>query len=154
MSRVGQLPVEIPSGVDVTIDGRDVVVRGSLGELSMRLTDAVEVSRENGSIRVAPVDQSRRARAMWGTTRALLNNLVSGVSRGFEKRLLITGVGYRAQLRDGALVLQLGYSHEIRYPFPEDITIEAPTQTENRHQGRRPTAGRPSGFRDPGLSAA
>ena len=130
MSRVGLLPIEIPEGVDVRIDGRRITARGRLGELSMDHDDAVSVMREDNLLRVRPVGESKRARTMWGTTRSLVDNLVVGVSRGFEKRLQLVGVGYRAQMRDGVLVLQLGYSHEIPYPAPEGIGIDAPSQTE------------------------
>ena len=130
MSRVGLVPVEIPEGVDVRIDGRRITAKGQLGELSMDHDDAVNVTREDRLLRVRPADESKRARTMWGTTRSLVDNLVVGVSRGFEKKLQLVGVGYRAQMRDGDLVLQLGYSHEIRYPAPEGIGIDAPSQTE------------------------
>ena len=130
MSRVGLVPVEIPEGVDVRIDGRRITAKGRLGELSMDHDDAVNVTREDKLLRVRPADESKRARTMWGTTRSLVDNLVVGVSRGFEKKLQLVGVGYRAQMRDGDLVLQLGYSHEIRYPAPEGIDIDAPSQTE------------------------
>ena len=130
MSRVGQLPVAIPDGVEVRVDGGRITASGRLGELSMAVPPAVEVVREDGALRVAPADDSKRARAMWGTARSLVGNLVAGVSRGFEKRLRISGVGYRAQMQGGDLVLQLGHSHEIRYPGPGDVGIETPSQTE------------------------
>lgn len=130
MSRVGLVPVEIPEGVDVRIEGRTITAKGRLGELSMNHDDAVNVTREDNFLRVRPVGESKRARTMWGTTRSLVDNLVVGVSRGFERRLQLVGVGYRAQMRGGALALQLGYSHEILYPAPEGIGIDAPSQTE------------------------
>ena len=130
MSRVGQSPVEIPEGVDVRIENGAMTVAGKLGELTMDINRLVEVESGDGAIRVRPAGPGKRARAMWGTTRSLVNNLVVGVSQGFEKKLQIVGVGYRAQVQGHELVLQLGYSHEIRYPVPDGITIETPSQTE------------------------
>ena len=129
MSRVGQTPVEVPSGVDVTIDGRRVTAKGKLGELSLMLVDEVELAREDDKLIVSPRNESKRARAMWGTTRSLLDNIVQGVNQGFSVELEINGVGYRAAIDDSDLVLQLGYSHEIRFPVPDGITItsERPT---------------------------
>ncbi len=129
MSRVGQLPIEVPSGVDVTIEGRDVTVKGKLGELSLTLVADVEVAREDGKLIVSARNDSKRARAMWGTSRSLLHNIVRGVSEGFTVILEIHGVGYRAALDGDELVLQLGYSHEIRHAIPDGITIttERPT---------------------------
>ncbi|PPR09634.1 MAG: 50S ribosomal protein L6 [Alphaproteobacteria bacterium MarineAlpha11_Bin1] len=130
MSRIGLLPVEVPDGVDFQIEGETVKAKGKLGELSLNLSDVVEVAREENLVWVRPVNKSKRARTMWGTTRSLIDNIVKGVSAGFEKKLEITGVGYRAQVQGKDLVLQLGHSHEIRYPIPEGIKIDAPTQTE------------------------
>ena len=130
MSRVGQSPVEIPEGVDVRIENGAMTVTGKLGELTMDIDRLVEVESGDGAVRVRPTGPGKRARAMWGTTRSLVDNLVVGVSKGFEKKLQIVGVGYRAQMQGSELVLQLGYSHEIRYPVPDGITIETPTQTE------------------------
>ena len=124
------LPVEVPDGVDLQIVGGAVKAKGKLGELSLSVSDDVQVSREENLIWVKPANNSKRARTMWGTTRSLINNIVYGVSAGFEKKLEITGVGYRAQVQGKTLVLQLGHSHEIRYPIPEDIKIDAPSQTE------------------------
>ena len=130
MSRVGMVPIEVPDGVDLEIATGKVMAKGKLGELSMNVVDEVVVSREENLVWVRPANDSKRARTMWGTTRSLLSNLVVGVSVGFEKKLLITGVGYRAQVQGKDLVLQLGHSHEIRYPIPEGIKIDAPSQTE------------------------
>ena len=129
MSRVGQMPVEVPSGVEVNIDGRNVTAKGKLGELSLTLVDEVDLTREDDKLIVSPRNESKRARAMWGTSRSLLANVVRGVNEGFTVVLEINGVGYRAMLEDNELVLQLGYSHEIRYPVPDGITIasERPT---------------------------
>lgn len=130
MSRVGMVPVEIPSGVDVVIAAGQITAKGKLGELSMQVVDDVEISREDNLVWVKPANDGKRARMMWGTTRSLLSNLVTGVSDGFTKRLLITGVGYRAAMQGKELVLQLGHSHEIRYPLPEGISVDVPNQTE------------------------
>jgi large subunit ribosomal protein L6 len=129
MSRVGQLPVEVPTGVEVKIDGRHVTAKGKLGELSLTLVDEVDLTREDDKLVVSPRNESKRARAMWGTSRSLLANIVQGVNEGFSVVLEISGVGYRAALEDKELVLQLGYSHEIRFPIPDGITIasERPT---------------------------
>jgi large subunit ribosomal protein L6 len=130
MSRVGQLPVQVPDGVDLKIGDGEISAKGKLGELSMAVTDDVQVTREENLLWVKPVNDTKRSRTMWGTTRSLLDNLVVGVSAGFSKKLDITGVGYRAALQGKELVLQLGHSHEIRYPVPEGIKIEVPTQVE------------------------
>lgn len=123
------MPVAVPSGVDVRIAGREVTVKGKLGQLSLTLTDDVELTRDADNLIVKPRGDSTRARAMWGTTRSLLNNLVHGVSEGFKIDLEINGVGYRAAIEGKDVVLQLGYSHEVRYPLPEGITAicERPT---------------------------
>jgi large subunit ribosomal protein L6 len=130
MSRVGMVPVEVPSGVDLEIAAGEIKAKGKLGELTMKIVDDVEVSREDNLVWVKPANDGKRARMMWGTTRSLLSNLVTGVSEGFSKRLLITGVGYRAAMQGKELVLQLGHSHEIRYPLPEGIKVDVPNQTE------------------------
>ena len=130
MSRVGMVPVEVPSGVDLEIAAGEIRAKGKLGELTMKVVDDVKVSREDKFLWVKPANDGKRARMMWGTTRSLLSNLVIGVSEGFSKRLLITGVGYRASMQGKELVLQLGHSHEIRYPLPEDIKVDVPNQTE------------------------
>jgi len=129
MSRIGKNPVTVPDGVTFEIDGIMVSAKGKLGELSARLTDDVEVSQEDNLIWVKPRGTSGRARKMWGTARSVVDNLVTGVSAGFEKKLEITGVGYRAQVQGKDLVLQLGFSHEVRYPAPEGITFQCPDQT-------------------------
>ena len=130
MSRVGMVPVEVPSGVDLEIAAGEIRAKGKLGELTMKVVDDVKVSREDKFLWVKPANDGKRARMMWGTTRSLLSNLVIGVSEGFSKRLLITGVGYRAAMQGKELVLQLGHSHEIRYPLPEGIKVDVPNQTE------------------------
>lgn len=130
MSRVGQLPVEVPAGVDLTIGEGLITAKGKLGELSMPVVEDVTVTQEDNLVWVKPGNDTKRTRSMWGTTRSLLDNLVIGVSAGFEKKLEINGVGYRAAVQGKELVLQLGYSHEIRYPVPEGIKIDCPSQTE------------------------
>lgn len=128
MSRVGKHPVVIPSGVTVTVDGQRVRAEGRLGTLDRTLVREVVVTREDGKISVKPRDDSLRARMMWGTARTLVANLVEGVSRGFTRRMEIAGVGYRAQVQGNTLILQLGYSHDIRYPAPDGIEIQCPDQ--------------------------
>jgi large subunit ribosomal protein L6 len=129
MSRVGNVPVAVPEGVVVTVDGQRITAKGKLGELSYLMTAAVSAAFDDGSLVVAPVDETKHARAMWGTTRSLVQSLVTGVSQGFTKQLEINGVGYRATVLGDTLGLQLGYSHDINYVIPEGITItcEKPT---------------------------
>jgi large subunit ribosomal protein L6 len=129
MSRVGKNPVTVPEGIDIQIVDQLVRAKGKLGELSVTLPREVEVSREENLIWVKPREESKRARSMWGTSRAILNNLVTGVSEGYSKTLDITGVGYRASVQGQALNLQLGYSHDINFPIPEGIEIKCETQT-------------------------
>lgn len=129
MSRVGKHPVDIPNGVSVDVAGRQVTVKGKLGEIRADLMDEVAVRREDSQVWVRPKDDSKRARTMWGTARTVVQNLVVGVDQGFSRKLEIQGVGYRAQVQGRDLVLQLGYSHEIRYPVPEGIEIECPDPT-------------------------
>jgi large subunit ribosomal protein L6 len=130
MSRVGKHPVAVPSGVTVEIANRILKAKGKLGELSLKLSDEVEAKLEDGKVLVIPRSETKRARTLWGTTRALVNNMVGGVSKGFSKTLEINGVGYRAQVQGKNLQLQLGYSHDVIYPIPAGVTIkcEKPTQ--------------------------
>lgn len=129
MSRVGKHPVDVPSGVEVAIDGVLVRAKGKLGELTFRGTDDVTLALEEGKVVVRPANDSKQARAMWGTARACVQAMVTGVSEGFKKDLEINGVGYRAAAQGKTLNLQLGYSHDINYPVPEGVTIttERPT---------------------------
>ena len=129
MSRIGKHPVAVPSGVTVAVEGRTVRAEGKLGALSVKLPPEVEVTHEDGKVTVAPRDQEKRARAMWGMSRSLLQNLVTGVSEGYARRLEISGVGYRASADGKILSLQLGYSHEIRFAIPEDLKIVCETPT-------------------------
>ncbi len=129
MSRIAKHPVTVPSGVDVKIDGQDVTAKGKLGQLSLRLIDEVGATQEGDQITVTPRSNSRLARNMWATSRTLINNLVVGVSEGFTKQLEINGVGYRAAVQGKDLVLQLGYSHEVRHAIPDGITVKCERPT-------------------------
>lgn len=129
MSRIGKQPVAVPSGVTVSIDGRTVKVKGPKGELESVLVDLVEVSQEDGQVKVAPREESIAARAAWGLSRTLIANMVTGVTTGFSKSLEITGVGYRAALNGKVLQLNLGYSHDVAYAIPEGISIATPRPT-------------------------
>jgi large subunit ribosomal protein L6 len=130
MSRIGKKPVPIPSGVTANVEGQTVKVKGPKGALQVVLPDDVEVKMDAGAVKVDPRNETKRARAMWGTSRTLVSNLVTGVTKGFERKLEITGVGYRAALQGKNLQISLGYSHEVLYPVPEGITIAAPKPTE------------------------
>ena len=129
MSRIGKHPVAIPSGVEVQLSGQTLTAKGRLGTLSLAVSGEVTATIAGGAVTIAPKDESKRARAMWGTTRALVNNMVTGVAAGFTRNLEINGVGYRAAVQGSTLNLQLGYSHDIPYPIPQDvrITCERPT---------------------------
>ena len=128
MSRVARAPVSIPAGIEVKVDGSQVNVKGPKGSLSLQLHPGVSLVQESGKLTVKPADASDLPMA--GTFRALVNNLVIGVSRGFEKKLTLVGVGYRAQVQNNNLTLSLGYSHPIEYRAPAGISIETPSQTE------------------------
>jgi large subunit ribosomal protein L6 len=130
MSRTGKKPVAAVSGVTVTINGRTVTAKGPKGELSMALMDIVNVKQTDDGLVVEPANDTREARAAWGTTRALIQNLVTGVSTGYEKRLQIQGVGYRAAMQGKDIKLSLGFSHEVVYEAPKGITLAAPQPTE------------------------
>ena len=130
MSRVGKKPVPVPSGVTATVTGQTVKMKGSKGELQFVVPSQVVVEFKDGAVSVQPKDQSKQARSLWGTSRAQVANLVEGVSKGFEKKLEITGVGDRAAMAGKALKLSLGYSHDIEYEIPAGITIVTPKPTE------------------------
>ncbi|TAK49152.1 MAG: 50S ribosomal protein L6 [Xanthobacteraceae bacterium] len=130
MSRVGKKPVVVPSGVTATIEGQTVKMKGPKGQLQFVVHDDVTVKLEQGAISVDPRFETNRARALWGTARAQIANLATGVSQGFEKKLEITGVGYRAAVQGKNLQLALGYSHDVVYPIPEGIAIVTPKPTE------------------------
>jgi large subunit ribosomal protein L6 len=129
MSRVGKHPVAVPSGVQVELSGQTLSATGGLGTLRLVVSNEVSASIADGAVTIAPKNDTKRARAMWGTTRALVNNMVTGVSKGFSVTLEINGVGYRAAVQGNTLNLQLGYSHEIPYPIPDGVKIacERPT---------------------------
>src|SRR5215207_10002890 len=130
MSRIGKKPVAIPAGVTANVSGQTIDVKGPKGALQLMLPDDVSAKLESGAVQIGPRDDSKRARAMWGMSRSLLANIVTGVTKGFEKRLEITGVGYRASLQGKNLQLLLGYSHEVHYPIPDGIAIVTPKPTE------------------------
>ncbi len=130
MSRVGKKPVVIPSGVNASVEGQMVKVKGPKGALELMLHDDVSAKVESGNVTIDPKYETKRARAMWGTYRSLVANLIEGVAKGYERRLEISGVGYRAALQGKNLQIQLGYSHDIVYPVPEGITITLPKVTE------------------------
>jgi large subunit ribosomal protein L6 len=130
MSRVGKKPVSVPSGVTANVSGKTINVKGPKGTLSLVVDDRVAVAMDKGEIKVDPKDESKEARALWGTTRANLNNIMTGVTKGFERKLEITGVGYRAAVQGKNLQLALGYSHDVLYPIPEGIAVATPKPTE------------------------
>jgi large subunit ribosomal protein L6 len=130
MSRVAKSPVELPSGVEIKIDGQAVSVKGSKGSLEHTVHSSVAIDQDGNVLTFAPKDGSKSANALAGTTRALLNNMVTGVSQGFEKKLQLVGVGYRAQAQGQKLNLTLGFSHPVDYSVPEGVTVETPSQTE------------------------
>jgi len=130
MSRIGKKPVVVPAGVTAKVDGQKVSVKGAKGELAFVVHDDVSVEMNDNQIKVDPRFETKRARALWGTARAQINNLVIGVTQGFEKKLEITGVGYKAAVAGKNLQLSLGYSHDIQYPIPAGIAIATPKPTE------------------------
>jgi len=130
MSRIANNPVELPSGVEIKIDGQQISIKGGKGALSFDLHKDVEVEQADGTLTFGARSGSKEARAMSGTTRAIVSNMVKGVSEGWEKRLQLQGVGYRAQAQGKKLNLQLGFSHPVEYELPEGVQAETPTQTE------------------------
>ena len=130
MSRIGKKPVQLPQGVNATVNGQTVVAKGPKGELKFVVNDEVLVKMEDGEISVQPRDQSKDARSKWGMSRTQIVNILTGVKDGFEKKLEITGVGYRAALQGKNLQLALGFSHDVVYQTPEGITITVPKPTE------------------------
>ncbi len=129
MSRIGKHPVVVPSGVTVDVNGQTISAKGKLGALAITLPPEVDITVDDGRVKVAPRDSEKRARAMWGMSRSLLQNLVKGVSEGYTRRLDIAGVGYRAAVDGKVLNLQLGYSHDIKFAIPDDIKIVCETPT-------------------------
>jgi len=130
MSRIGRKTVTVPSGVTAGVEGQTVKIKGPKGALQVVLHDDVAVKLEGGQIKVDPRSETKRARAQWGTSRTLINNLITGVTKGFEQRLEINGVGYRAAVQGKNLQLALGYSHDVIFPIPEGITIATPRPVE------------------------
>jgi large subunit ribosomal protein L6 len=130
MSRIANYPISLPSGVEVTLQGQLVNVKGGKGAMEFAVHDDVEVIQQDGSLRVAGRNEKPGTQALSGTTRAVLNNMVTGVSTGWERRLAITGVGYRAQAQGNKLNLQLGFSHPVEYQVPKGIEVATPTPTE------------------------
>lgn len=130
MSRIGKKPVSLPSGVTASVEGQTVKAKGPKGELSYVVNDEVLVKIEEGAISVDPRDQSKDARSKWGMSRTMISNILTGVKDGFEKRLEITGVGYRASMQGDRLQLALGFSHDVFYAVPEGIQITVPRPTE------------------------
>jgi len=130
MSRIAKYPVELPKGVEATIRPDSITVKGPLGTLEQSLTGAVTIKEEGGKLHFAAADESRHANAMSGTLRALVANMVTGVSKGFERKLTLVGVGFRAQVQGNALKLQLGFSHDVVHALPEGVKAECPSQTE------------------------
>ncbi|MHA1546205.1 MAG: 50S ribosomal protein L6, partial [Alphaproteobacteria bacterium] len=130
MSRIGKLPVALPSGVTATIEGQNVAIKGPKGALSAIMVDDVVAVLNDGEISITPRDETKRSRSMWGTYRTVVANMVEGVSTGYTKTLEINGVGYRAQLQGRTIKLALGFSHDVNYPLPEgiDAAIAKPTE--------------------------
>lgn len=130
MSRIAKHPIKIPAGVDVKLNGKTLVVKGKLGELSMPVVSEISAELKDGALSLKPASNSGQAKNMWGTTASNFRNMLKGVTEGYQKRLLIEGVGFRAALKGKDLVLQIGFSHEVDYKTPDGITIKVPKQTE------------------------
>jgi large subunit ribosomal protein L6 len=136
MSRIGKKPVPVPSGVTATIDGQQITAKGPKGELSVVLVEDVLAKMTDDGIEVRPRGDSKRARAMWGMSRTLVSNILTGVSEGFTRNLEIVGVGYRAAVQGNELFLNLGFSHDVTYPIPDGISVECPRPIEIVIRGR------------------
>lgn len=130
MSRIGKKPISLPSGVSASVSGQTVEVTGPKGTRSFKATDDVSIKVEDNVVTITPRGTSKRSRQQWGMSRTMVQNLVTGVSEGFKKELEIQGVGYRAALQGNVLKLQLGYSHEVNFEVPSDVTVTSPKQTE------------------------
>ena len=135
MSRIGKKPVAVPSGVTVTITGQTVAVKGPKGQLSWTVPDEIEVTQDGGELAIAKRSDNPRAQAMWGLSRTLVNNMIVGVTQGYEQTLELVGVGYRAAMKGQALSMQLGFSHEVDVPPPAGVTFATPKQTEIKISG-------------------
>lgn len=130
MSRIAKAPIDIPAGVEVTLNGQEITVKGSKGTLNRTINAAVEISQNDNVLTFAPRENVANANAQAGTARSLVNNMVVGVTEGFERKLQLVGVGYRAQMKGNAIALSLGFSHPVEHALPEGVTAECPTQTE------------------------
>jgi len=130
MSRIGKKPVPIPAGVTARLEGQSIAVKGAKGELNFTCPDDVDIKIEGNVVHVTPRREDKRAQAMWGTARARIQNLVVGVTKGFEKKLEINGVGYKAAIAGKNLQMSLGFSHDVLYPIPQGVTITTPKPTE------------------------
>lgn len=135
MSRIGKKPVDLPSGVTASVSGQSVEIKGPKGTRTFTASDDVTVTLEDGAVAITPRGSSKRARQQWGMSRTMVANLVTGVSTGFKKELEISGVGYRAQIQGNTLKLALGYSHDVDFAIPDDVTIVCPKQTEITVEG-------------------
>lgn len=130
MSRIAKAPIEIPAGVEVTLNGQEITIKGSKGTLNRTINAAVEISQNDNVLTFAPRENVANANAQSGTARSLVNNMVIGVTQGFERKLQLVGVGYRAQIKGNAIALSLGFSHPVEHALPEGVSAECPTQTE------------------------
>ncbi len=130
MSRIANSPVEVPAGVEVKLEAQDINVKGSKGSMALAIHQNVEVKQEENALTFAAKDGSKKSVALAGTTRALVNNMVFGVSTGFERKLILNGVGYRTKVAGNTLNLVLGFSHDVNYELPEGVKAETPSQTE------------------------
>jgi len=135
MSRIGKKPIAIPSGVQLTLEGQTVTVKGPKGQLSWTVAEEVEVKQDGGELSLTPREQTQRARAMWGLSRTLVANMVEGVTQGYERTLELVGVGYRAAMKGNALSMQLGFSHDVDIKPPQGISFAVPKQTEIKISG-------------------
>ena len=130
MSRIGKKPVVVPQNVEVNLSGQNFAAKGPKGELAVTLSDYVTVAQNDDGVTVTPIDKTQTARSFWGLSRSLVQNIVTGVSEGFVRKLELQGVGYRAQVQGTTLKLSLGFSHDVDFPVPEGINVECPSQTE------------------------
>lgn len=130
MSRIAKAPINLPAGVEVKLSAEKIAVKGKQGQLELNVHSLVEIKQEDNVLTFAPRTADKQANALAGTIRSLVNNMVTGVTAGFEKKLILQGVGYRAKAAGKTLNLQLGFSHDVNYELPEGITVEVPSQTE------------------------
>ena len=130
MSRIGKKPVVVPQGVEVSLNGQNIAAKGPKGELVVTLSELVSVVQGDDGLTLSPVDKTQDARSFWGLSRSLVENIVTGVSEGFSRKLELQGVGYRAQMQGSTLKLSLGFSHDVDFPVPEGISVDCPSQTE------------------------